>query len=112
MKKRYLLIAAFLILLLTLTDIYVYKGVKLLAAGLPDGVRSFILYGFWCIFILFLAIVLIVLFSNLKGGRAGSQNLLFQVNGFLMLIFIPSLLFAGFHFLEDLLRLTLISVGI
>lgn len=88
-----------------LADIYAYKGLKILAAGITNPfVKPFLKIIFWLIPLLLISVVFYVSYIRQADTDPRIFNSYYYIIGFAFLIYLPKLVFILFHLLEDIIH--------
>lgn len=98
----YITLTIFVIALIAV-DLYVFKGLRLLTAGIERvGLRTGIHIGYWSITAILVGWMALGIFGNF--GRTNFQ-FFFMLVGAIILTLVPKLVFVVFHLLEDIISL-------
>ncbi len=108
MRSNPVLFISIILGILLLVDLYAFKGIKLLSSTLSQTwLRKSIYYAYW-LASLFLYTGLVVIIANMSSGKTptpGQFHFFSFLFGFMVLLFVPKLLFSIFHLIEDLSQL-------
>jgi uncharacterized protein len=100
--KTFLLVLAWTAFFVSI-DLYVFKGIKLLTAGISKPiVRTLIHYLFWSVTAVTIASVLYTALNFEKIAATRSYGIIQTVFGLIILFFVPKLIFIIFHLLDDI----------
>jgi hypothetical protein len=90
---------------LLLIDVYAFKGLARLTRGISGKLSGKMLYVvFWLVSFLFLAGILIAFLREGEARSGKVQKNIFLFAGIMLAVYLPKIVFIGFHFAEDLIR--------
>lgn len=106
MKERFIMLFTFITIFIVLTDIYSFKGIRLLAGSLDSVMLKRIIYVFyWLIPVVLIATLWYFrsLYPYERDPRIFKN--FYLLAGVFLLFYIPKLLFIAFHLIEDIVHL-------
>ncbi len=106
MKQRFMMFYLFIITFIVLTDLYSFKGIKLLSTNLDSEILKYSIYiVYWLIPILLISILLY--FRTLLPIEREPKLFknFFLLAGFFILFYVPKLVFILFHLTEDIIHI-------
>lgn len=104
MKSSYFVPVVIIILVILITDLYAYKGLKLiLNQNLNFIPKNIFKISFWSFSILIIGIFISLFVSLPYINLADSYIYIFNLASFFMIIFFPKLVFISFELIEDLI---------
>jgi len=95
-----------IIVIILILDVYSYKGLVRLTRGIAGKPVGKIIYAvFWFITLLFVAGILFAFLQESVARSGKAQKNMYLIAGIMMTIYLPKMVFVGFHFVEDLVRI-------
>lgn len=95
-----------IIVIILILDVYSYKGLVRLTRGIAGKPVGKIIYAvFWFITLLFVAGILFAFLQESVARSGKAQKNMYLFAGIMMTIYLPKMVFVGFHFAEDLVRI-------
>jgi len=112
MPLRMLVFFLFATAILLLIDLYGYKGIKMLSAGLDDLPRRLWRWAWWLPSLTtgFLFAYLAINFESLMAEK--SYRFFYFVTGFAITFLVSKLVFVVFHFADDLLHVVRLGINV
>jgi uncharacterized protein len=93
-----------IVALMFFVDLYTFKGIKVLLAGIKSNTFKQILYSiFWTISLLMLLVVFIGYIFRSNTRNIGLFTIYYYIFGAFLIFYIPKVIFIVFHFAEDIL---------
>ncbi|OFX58640.1 MAG: hypothetical protein A2046_06895 [Bacteroidetes bacterium GWA2_30_7] len=104
MKTSYFFPLLIIVLIIIITDLYAYKGLKaILNQNINLISNNLFKYCFWSFSIIIIGIFITIFLSLPYINLAKSYIYIFNLASFFMIVFFPKLVFISFELIEDLL---------